>query len=100
MKDSDINAEFTINDTDVKGLIMIGDNAIDNENYERFAEEFKARIENLGLNLKNLSKSDTGYTGNNRAYSKNVNKVTTSTLFKVAKEYISSIKKYAGQTDK
>lgn len=100
MKDSDINAEFTINDTDVKGLIMIGDNAIDNENYERFAEEFKARIENLGLNLKNLSKTDTGYAGNNRAYSKNVNKVTTSTLFKVAKEYISSIKKYAGQTDK
>ena len=95
MKDSDINAEFTINDTDVKGLIMIGDNAIDNENYERFAEEFKARIENLGLNLKNLSKTDTGYAGNNRAYSKNVNKVTTSTLFKVAKEYISSIKKYA-----
>lgn len=100
MKDSDINAEFTINDTDVKGLIMIGDNAMDNENYERFAEEFKARIENLGLNLKNLSKTDTGYAGNNRAYSKNVNKVTTSTLFKVAKEYISSIKKYAGQTDK
>lgn len=100
MKDSDINAEFTINDTDVKGLIMIGDNAIDNENYERFAGEFKARIENLGLNLKNLSKTDTGYAGNNRAYSKNVNKVTTSTLFKVAKEYISSIKKYAGQTDK
>ena len=32
--------EFTINDTDVKGLIMIGDNAIDNENYERFAGEF------------------------------------------------------------
>lgn len=100
MKDSDINAEFTINDTDVKGLIMIGDNAIDNENYERFAGEFKDRIENLGLNLKNLSKSDTGYAGSNRAYSKNVNKVTTSTLFKVAKEYISSIKKYAGQTDK
>ena len=74
------------------------------EKKEKFRVEAKSLQSelnlNLGLNLKNLSKSDTGYTGNNRAYSKNVNKVTTSTLFKVAKEYISSIKKYAGQTDK
>ena len=100
MKDSDINAEFTINDTDVKGLIMTGENAIDNGNYERFTEEFKTQIENLGLNLKNLSRSDTGYVGNDRTDNKSDNKVTTNTLFKVAKVYISSIKKYAGQTDK
>lgn len=100
MKDLDIKAEFTINETNVKGLIMTDGNVIDNENYERFAEEFKTQIESLGLNLKNLSKTDTGYAGNDRTDNENDNKVTTNTLFKVAKVYISSIKKYAGQTDK
>lgn len=92
MKDLDIKAEFTVNNENIKGLIMTDSNAI--KNYDEFYEEFKNHMKNMGLTLKYLNKTEDSYVKTERMNSENNNIVSTNTLFKVAKVYISDVKKY------
>ena len=91
--DSEIKAEFTINNEEVKGLIMSNKEELELlKDLDKMLEE---ELRKRGLKLKSLNMTESSYVSAEKKQENQGDRITVDTLLNVAKVYISCVKNCA-----
>ncbi len=91
--DSEIKAEFTINNEEVKGLIM--SNKAELELLKDLDKMLEEELRKRGLKLKSLNMTESSYVSAEKKQENQGDRITVDTLLNVAKVYISCVKNCA-----